>query len=268
MKESYKKAKEKRKILDIQSLCFETDKKVLDNVNWTVLEGERWVLLGANGAGKTSLLSTVCAYNTPSSGSMCVNGKTYENYDWQKVRQKIALVGSQIKRNIAASESVLDVVISGKFAQINYWGKVTKALVAEAMAKLRSVGLARIADSQWSYISQGERQKVLLARALMLKPSIVFLDEPCAGLDPVARKKFVNFLDKLSARKDIPAIVMATHYVEEIPPSFTRAIAIKRGRVLACGDIRAVMDSDFLSNLYGAKCVLKKNAGRYSLRVM
>lgn len=256
MKKTNQKAKEKKKILDIQKLCFVTDHPVLSNIDWQVFEGERWVLLGANGAGKTSLISTICAYNTPSSGEMTVDGKTYSNYDWQKVRQKIALVGSQIKRSFGANESVLDVVVSGKFAQINYWGRISNALRQEAIAKLRSLGIARLAPRLWSYISQGERQKVLLARALMLTPTIVFLDEPCAGLDPVARKNFIKFLDKLSKNKKIPAIILATHYVEEIPDSFQKAIALKSGRVLFSGDISDVMSSSVMSRIYSSPCLL------------
>jgi len=265
MKETLQKAKKIKKILDIEGLSFIADKPVIQSINWSVNDGERWVLLGANGAGKTSLISTICAYNTPSCGTLTVDGNTYSSYDWQKVREKIALVGSQLKRNIERYEPVLDVVISGKFAMINYWGKVTKALAAEALEKLERLHIGYLAKSSWGYISQGERQKVMLARALMIKPTVIFLDEPCTGLDPVARKNFVKFLDELAKDKSNKAIIMASHYVEEIPPSFTHAIIIKGGKVLVSGKIKDVMTSANLSEAYGQKCILRKTNGYYRL---
>lgn len=256
-----------KKILDIRNLCFSTEKQILDDINWTVLEGERWVLLGGNGAGKTSLISTICAYNTPSSGEMFVDGEEYSNFNWQKMRERIALVGSQLRRAINRTEKVIDVIVSGKFGQINYWGKITKQLVKEAYEQMIRFGIEHLVDSDWLLISQGERQKVLLARAMMLKPSVVFLDEPCTGLDPIARREFVKFLDLLCADKSIPAIIMATHYVEEIPPSFTHAIIIKDGKLLAQGKIDKVLTSKNLSEAYGASCKLSKSKGFYKLSV-
>lgn len=267
MKKTSQKAKEINKILDIRKLTFIADKTIIDSIDWQVNEGERWVLLGANGAGKTSLISTICAYNTPSSGTMTVDGKTYSDYDWQKVREKIALVGSQLKRNIERDETVLEVVISGKFAMINYWGRISKELAAEAMRKLKYLHIGTLANNRWGYISQGERQKVMLARALMVKPTVIFLDEPCTGLDPAARKNFVEFLDELATDRRNKAIIMATHYVEEIPPSFTHAIIIKNGKVLASGKISEVMTSSNLSEAYGQKCTLRKSRGHYRLEI-
>lgn len=268
MKKTPQKAKKIKKILDIRELSFEVaDKKILDAINLEVLAGERWVMLGANGSGKTSLISTICAYNTPSSGAMTVDGKTYSEYDWQKVREKIALVGSQLQRQIDNDEHVVDVVVSGKYAQINYWGEMTVKLVKEAYARMKRMGVGHLIDSSWAYISQGERQKILIARALMIKPSLVFLDEPCTGLDPIARRSFIEFLDELAKDRKIPAVIMATHYVEEIPPSFTHAMIIKDGKIMAAGKKEDVLTSKTLSDAYGAKCTLKKSGRYYELKV-
>lgn len=266
MKKLATKAKEKN-ILSIKGLCFTTFRNVLDSIDWEIFEGERWVMLGANGAGKTSLISTICAYNTPSSGEMSICGKTYSLYDWRKVRGKIALVGTSLDRATRPSETVLEVVAGGKFAMINFFGRITKKLASEALRNLKKSGIEKIALDSWEYISQGERQKALIARALMVKPNIVLLDEPCSGLDPVARNEFRRFLDKLSADKKIPAIILATHHVEEIPPSFKNAILIKDGKVLASGKIDKVVNSKNLSELYGAKCEIKKTKGFYELKV-
>lgn len=268
MKTVPQKAQKIKRILELENLSFIADKPIIDSITWNVDEGQRWVLLGANGAGKTSLISTLCAYNTPSSGRMCVDGKEYSNFNWQKVRERIALVGSQLRQNIDRSENALEVVVSGKFAQINFWGKITKPLIMEAYKKMKALGVGHLVDSKWGTLSQGERQKILIARSLMTKPSVVFLDEPCIGLDPVARKKFIAFMKKLADNKKIPAIVLATHYVDEIPDSFTHALIIKKGRIIACGKISDVMNSQNLSKAYGAKCELSKVRGSYSLKVL
>ncbi len=265
MAKAIRKAK---KILDLEEISFIADRPVLKDINWTVYEGERWALLGANGSGKTSLISTICAYNTPSSGRMAVAGREYSACNWQDTRRKIALVGGDLRRRIGATEKVVEVIVSGKFAQINYWGKITRPLVMEAYDKMLRLGIENLIDSDWAYISQGERQKVLLARALMLKPSVVFLDEPCSGLDPIARRDFIEFLNSLCADKGIPAIVMATHYVEEIPPAFGHALIIKGGEILASGKIAEVLNSANLSKAYGAPCKLSKRANSYSLKVL
>lgn len=266
MKKLGTKAKEK-KILSVKGLSFTTFRKVLDSIDWEIFEGERWVMLGANGAGKTSIISTICAYNTPSSGEMSVCGKTYSRSDWRKVRGKIALIGTSLDRATRPSETVLEVVAGGKFAMINFFGTITKELAKEAMRNLKKAGIKHLAFDSWEYISQGERQKALIARALMVKPNIVLLDEPCSGLDPVARNEFRKFLDKLSSDAKIPAIILATHHVEEIPPSFKKAIIINDGKVLTSGNIDEVMTSKNLSKAYKAKCSIRKTRGIYELKV-
>ena len=256
-----------KKTVEIKNLSFIADKEILSNLNWVFCSGERWVILGANGAGKTSLLSTICAYNTPSSGELIVNGKKYSAYDWNLVRREISLVGSHLERAIRPAETVLDTVMSGKLAMINYWGKLDKKLIAEAKRKLISLGISDLAFRTWGQISQGERKKVLIARAMMIKPKILFLDEPCSGLDPLARKKFLQFLSDLCKNSKIPAIAMTTHYVEEIPSAFTHCLILREGKILAAGKIEDVMTSANLSKAYGVKCVLSRSRGKYSLKI-
>ncbi len=267
MNSDSRKAKKIKKILCACGLGFEADRPIISDINWEVYQGERWILIGANGAGKTSLLSTLCAYNTPSFGSMSVDGKEYSTYNWQKMRERIALVGSHLRRGINRDEKAIEVVISGKFGQINYWGALPRRLIMEAYSKMKRLGIGNLVDSSWNTISEGERQKVLLARALMTKPAVIFLDEPCSGLDPVARKAFVSFLEKLCSDKKIPAIVMATHYVEEIPRGFTHALILKGGRVLASGKIEDTLNSRNLSQAYNAKCALSGKPGKYILKI-
>ena len=263
-----KNCKNAKKILEIQNLSLyspDGEKRILDGISLEVSKGERWVLLGANGAGKSSLISAVCGYSMPSECLLRVSGLEYSKDNWQRVRERIALIGTHLHREINPDEKVVDAIIGGKFAMINYWGRITKTLILEAYEKMKQTGIAHLVDASWRFISQGEREKVLIARSLMMKPDVIFLDEPCSSLDPVARRNFVEFMDKLAQKKSLPAIILATHYLEEIPPSFTHALILKNGKVLASGKIADVITSKNLSLAYGAKCKVSKRFGRYSL---
>ena len=257
-----------KRILDIQNLSFIRDKEILKSVCWQVEKGERWALLGANGAGKTTLLSTICGYTSPSAGSMSVNGKTYTECEWSRVREKIAIVSAHINRRIKPFETALEIVVSGEFAMLNFWGTADEKVCAKAVRKMKDLGVFHLAASRWEQLSQGERQKVQIARALMVNPTVMFLDEPCTGLDPVARDNFVAFMGYVAESKKVPAIVLATHYVEEIPPSFTHAIVLKDGEVLAAGEIEKVVKSDVLSEAYGAQCKVSRAKGKFSLKIV
>lgn len=257
-------------ILDIRNLTFKAfaiGRTILDDINWTVNEGEHWVLLGANGSGKTSLLSTICAYNTPSSGSMCVAGHTYSEYDWREMRKQIAIVSAQLNKKIEGYENVLEAVISGTYAMLNFWGTPTEEDERRALVQMEALGIAYLRDSTWDMISQGERQKALIARAMMISPVVMFLDEPCSGLDPVARDNFVAFMDTIARSHGCPPMILATHHVGEIPPSFTHALVLKDGRVRASGLIDGVITNDILSDAYGAVCEVTKEKGKFYLRV-
>ncbi len=252
----------------IKDLSFIVDKPILDKITWNVEKNERWVLMGANGSGKTSLLSTICGYNTPSSGEMTIDDKTYSEYEWQKIRERIAIVSAQINRQIQSTETALETVISGAYAMLNFWGSPSKEVLRRALKNMKDLKISYLQDSLWGKISQGERQKVLIARALMIRPLVMFLDEPCTGLDPVARENFVNFIDELAKKKQSPAMIFATHHVEEIPPSFTHAIVLKDGKVLKSGKIEETLTSKILSQAYNAKCSLTCRNKKFSLKVL
>lgn len=256
-----------KRILEIKNMAFITaSKRILNGVDWNVENGERWALLGANGAGKTSLMSTICGLNYLSGGEMSVCGKKYSECDWSKIKERIAIVSAGINRHIEPTETVLETVVSGAYAMVNFWGEASETVCRRAVRKMRGMKIERLAPCLMGDISNGERQRVLIARALMINPSVLFLDEPCSGLDPVARDKFVSFLNEIAKAEKIPAIVLATHYLEEIPPSFTHALILKDGKTLAAGKIGDVVNSENLSAAYGAKCVVYRRNGRFFLR--
>ncbi len=240
---------------------------ILDDVNWRVERGEHWVILGANGSGKTSLLSALTGYLMPTAGKISLLGQTYGEADWRELRKKIGLVSSSVRQMMADEEPALETVASGKYAMIDFWGRVTRTEKTQALKLLRQVECAYLAERPWRVLSQGERQRVLIGRALMAKPRVLILDEPCAGLDPAAREHFLQFLQRLGAQKNSPTLVLVTHHVEEIMPVFSHLLVLKGGRVLAAGEKADVLNSRNLSQAFNVQMKLNQSENRFALKV-
>jgi iron complex transport system ATP-binding protein len=238
---------------------------ILDGVDWRVERGQHWVILGANGSGKTSLLSALTGYLTPTAGTISLLGKTYGRSDWRELRKQVGIVSSSIRQMMAEDEPALETVASGKYAMIDLWKRLTKVEKDAAMKLLRQVECGYLADRPWRVLSQGERQRVLIGRALMAKPKVLILDEPCAGLDPAAREHFLQFLQRLGKKKNAPTLVLVTHHVEEIMPVFSYLLIVKNGRVLVVGKKSAVLNSKNLSQAFTARMKLQTVGGRYRL---
>jgi iron complex transport system ATP-binding protein len=256
-------------ILEISNLRIErSGVKILDGLSWRVARGQHWVILGANGSGKTSLLSALTGYLMPTGGEIFLLGKIYGQSDWRELRKKIGLVSSSVRQMMADDEPALETVASGKYAMIDFWGHVSRSEKAQAMKLLRQVECEYLAERPWRVLSQGERQRVLIGRALMAKPRVLILDEPCAGLDPAAREHFLQFIQRLGARKNSPTLVLVTHHVEEIMPVFSHLLVLKSGKVLAAGKKPAVLNSKNLSQTFGAKVKLKLKSKRYLMAVL
>ena len=238
---------------------------ILDGVNWRVAAGEHWVILGANGSGKTSLLSALTGYLMPTTGEIFLLGKIYGQSDWRELRKKIGLVSSSVRQMMANDEPALETVASGKYAMIDFWGRLSRVEKARALRFLKQVECEYLAERPWRVLSQGERQRVLIGRALMATPRVLILDEPCAGLDPAAREHFLQFIQRLGAQKNSPTLILVTHHVEEIVPVFSCVLILKNGNVLASGKKSAVLDSKNLSAAFGARMRLFETGSRYTL---
>jgi iron complex transport system ATP-binding protein len=255
-------------ILQVAGLQVERGRTaILRGVDWRVRPGENWVILGANGSGKTSLLKALTGYMPPTRGALMLLGRRYGEADWRELRRHIGVVTSAFTAAIPPAETALDTVVSGKYAQLDLWQAGTAADRRAARRWLQFVGVARLADREWAFLSQGERQRVLIARALMARPQLLVLDEPCAGLDPVAREKFVRFLQTLARRRHAPALVLVTHHVEEIVSAFTHVLLLRAGRVLAAGRRGEVLSSANLTATFGAALQLVRAGTRYRLNV-
>ncbi|MEO6876350.1 MAG: ABC transporter ATP-binding protein [Opitutaceae bacterium] len=250
-------------ILDVTGLrVVRGSTTILDNIAWQVRRGEHWVILGANGSGKTSLLKTLTGFLTPTAGEISVLGQDYGNSDWRALQLHIGVVTSAFAAAIPLAEVALDTVMSGKFAQLDLWKTTSRTDRAEAARLLQLVGASKLAKREWVHFSQGERQRVLIARALMARPKLLILDEPCAGLDPVAREKFLTFINRLARRRRGPSLVLVTHHVEEITPIFTHALLLRGGRVVAAGPRAKLLTSAHLSAALGAPLKLVRDGGR------
>src|SRR3989441_106782 len=255
-------------VLDVRDLQVRRGKTmILNRVSWRVERGQHWVILGANGSGKTSLLSALTGYLTPSGGEIAVLGRRYGETDWRELRKRIGLVSSSVRQMMSGSEPALATIVSGKYAMIDLWGIVSRADRARALRILNQIECDYIAERPWAFLSQGERQRVLIGRALMANPPVLILDEPCAGLDPVAREHFLQFLDRLGRRENAPTLVLVTHHVEEIMPVFNHALLLRAGHVLATGRKRRVLRSGLLSDAFESPVNLRAANGRYLLVV-
>ncbi|MDO8433519.1 MAG: ATP-binding cassette domain-containing protein [Candidatus Binatus sp.] len=259
--------KSDRIVIELSALHVERDAVILDRIDWQVRRGENWAILGANGSGKTSMLRALTGYLPPTSGQISVLGETYGRFDWRVLRERIGLVSSSVHQMMDDNESAVRAVISGRYAQIGYWGGVKPRDRRDGLAILRRVEAITLRDRPWRHLSQGERQRVLIGRALMAAPKLLILDEPCAGLDPVARERFLQFLTRLARRRSAPTMVLVTHHVEEIVALFSHVIILKSGSVLAAGPRARVLNSRNLSIAFDAPVRLANKRGRYSLTV-
>ena len=257
-----------KRILGVSGLTIRRGNVViLENICWQVLAGEHWVILGANGSGKTSLLCALTGYLTPTAGEVEVLGQRYGRTDWRQLRRRLGLVSSAIRRLIPPGEPALETVVSGKYAMIEFWGKMTPAERRRGRQILRQIECLELADRPWLFLSQGERQRVLIGRALMAKPAVLILDEPCAGLDPGAREHFLQFLQRLGRGARPPTLVLVTHHVEEIMPVFSHVLILKKARVMAQGPKKGGLTSAALSEAFVEPVRLRQRQGRYTLEL-
>jgi iron complex transport system ATP-binding protein len=255
-------------VLEISNLKIQrSGVTILDGVNWRVKHGQHWAILGANGSGKTSLLSALTGYLMPTAGEIVLLEKKYGRSDWRELRKKIGIVSSSVRQMMSDDEPALETVASGKFAMIDFWGRLSRTDRNRAQRILKQIECAYLEQRPWRVLSQGERQRVLIGRALMASPRVLILDEPCAGLDPAAREHFLQFLQRLGTRKNAPTLVLVTHHVEEIMPVFSRALLLKKGKVLASGKKSETLTTRNLSQAFGTKLKLNLKAGRFTLNI-
>ncbi|MBO0839480.1 MAG: ABC transporter ATP-binding protein [Sciscionella sp.] len=237
---------------------------LLADIDWAVELDERWVVLGANGAGKSTLLQVAGAQLHPSRGTAHVLGERIGRTDVFELRPRIGWCGAALADRMPVDETVADAVVSAGYGVLGKWREHYDELDTErADGLLKALGIAHLADREFGTLSEGERKRTLIARALMTDPELLLLDEPAAGLDLGGREDLVGQLSLLANDPDAPAMVLVTHHVEEIPPGFTHALLLRRGRIVAAGLLADVLTEEHLSTAFGQDLILRRLGDRY-----
>ncbi|MEV0341276.1 ABC transporter ATP-binding protein [Nocardia sp. NPDC050713] len=236
-------------------------------VTWQVELDERWVVLGPNGAGKTSLLRMAAAEMHPTSGIAHLLGEVIGKVDVNELRPRIGLSSAALANRVPLDEKVSDLVVSAGYAVLGRWRERYDDVDTDrAIDMLESLGAEHLSDRTYGTLSEGERKRVLIARALMPDPELLLLDEPAAGLDLGGREELVERLGDLAADPEAPAMVLVTHHVEEIPPGFTHGLLLNEGEVVAQGLLTDVLTSENLSDAFRQSIALDRVDGRYFAR--
>jgi iron complex transport system ATP-binding protein len=274
-------------IIDCQSVGYgQQDVEILADINWRIESGQHWAVLGPNGSGKTTLLKIACGYLWPTSGRVFRLGE--ELIDLMELRRSIGWISSGMIADIPPTDSALETVVSGRLGQFGLkhfpdFGP-TDADFADAAAELRHMGCQDLGDKPFGVLSQGERQQVLIVRARMARPLLLVLDEPCAGMDPGVRERFLVWLnqrlnDKVRMTNDewksgstdirhssfdirhFPTTVLVTHHIEEIVPSIQNALILSAGRIHAVGRTRDVVTRDTIEAVYRTRLARIETSG-------
>ena len=241
---------------------------LLDQVNWVIDEADRWVIIGPNGAGKTTLLQIVSAHMHPTSGMASILDEVLGAVDVFELRPRIGMTSAALADRIPRSESVGNVIVSAGYAVLGRWTEQYDATdfqrAGELMAQLH---VERLGKRTFGTLSEGERKRVQIARALMTDPELLLLDEPAAGLDVAGRESLVETLGEIVTSDVAPATVLVTHHLEEIPQGMTHALLLKGGTVVAAGPIGDVLTDDLLTETFDLPLHVQHQDGRWSARV-
>ncbi|MDE9364470.1 ABC transporter ATP-binding protein [Luteipulveratus sp. YIM 133132] len=241
--------------------------RLLDDVTWEVEEGERWVVLGPNGAGKTTLLQVASGRMHPTTGVAGVLSEVLGAVDVFELRPRIGLASAAIAERIPSDERVGDVVVTASYGVVGRWREAYDSLDHDRAGELLgALGAGHLAQRRFGTLSEGERKRVQIARALMTDPELMLLDEPAAGLDLGGREDLVARLGMLAQDVAAPAMVLVTHHVEEIPPGFTDVLMLREGKVVAAGPLELALTEANLSATFGMPLTLDRHGERWSAR--
>ncbi|MDY6997140.1 MAG: ATP-binding cassette domain-containing protein [Actinomycetota bacterium] len=254
-------------VLDLAEVTFRrAGKQIIDGISLTVQPGEHWALLGPNGAGKSTLLGFCAAVTFPTSGTVRVLGQQMGRVDLTEVRRLIGHVNP--RHRLQYSLSVREIVLTGITATIDTpmrWAP-TDSELERAEAMLDAVGLSHKADDVWPTLSQGERGRTLIARALIAEPRLLLLDEPTTGLDVAAREQLLETIDALDDTHPEVASILVTHHLEELPTTTTHALLIAEGRTVAAGPARQTLTTDNISAAFAHPVSVGYDEGRWTAR--
>lgn len=242
------------KLLEVRDVCFKRGgNQILENINWRTSPGEHWVILGPNGAGKTTLAAIISGRNYPSSGAVSILGETLGKVPVVDFHQRVGLCSSSLLKAVPGQQIVKHLILTAAYGTlVGVRGQEYEGIdFARAKDLMELFGVTVLANRQIGTLSDGERQRVMIARALMADPEILVLDEPMAGVDLQARELLISALDELASHPTSPQIILVTHHLEEVPASFNRIMLLRQGRVMACGNIEQLLNEVNLSRSFG-----------------
>lgn len=242
-------------------------KHILTSINWTVEPGDHWAVIGLNGSGKTSLLAIVSGYSFPSDGEVTVLGKKFGSCDLRELRKSIGWVSSSLQESLLTEEKVEDIVLSGRFASIGLYDTPSGRDRKRATELMEQFGCLEFRERAYSTLSQGEKQRVILARSLMNSPKVLVLDEPCTGLDIFAREHFLAAIEAIAAAPNPPTMLYVSHHIDEILPPFNKTMLLKKGSVHSSGETHAVLRQSNLTDFFGSPVELAWRNGRPRLHL-
>src|SRR5437868_10127237 len=253
-------------VLRLQDVAVRRDGAgLLRGIDWAVEEGERWVIIGPNGAGKTTLLQVAATLLYPSEGSADVLGERIGQTDIFELRPRLGLASSALAERIPPEEKVIDLVLTASYAVLGRWTEEYNSDdVTRAVELIDMMGAAHLIRRRFSTLSEGERKRVQIARAMMPDPEMLLLDEPAAGLDLGGREDLLRRLSMLARDPKAPMMVLVTHHVEEVPDGFTHAMLLRRGSVLAAGPIEEVFTARNLSRCFGVQLEIEHRQSRWT----
>src|SRR6516225_4362245 len=253
-------------VLKLRGVSVRRDTSLLlRNVDWTAHEHERWIVIGPNGAGKTTLLQVVATLLFPTEGTAEVLGEKLGEVDVFDLRPRIGLTSAALAERVPAGEKVIDLVLTASYAILGRWKEEYESSdVTRAVELLDALGCAHLIRRRFATLSEGERKRVQIARAMMPDPEILLLDEPAAGLDLGGREDLLRRLSRLARDPKAPMIVLVTHHVEEVPDGFTHAMLLRRGTVLAAGPISDVFTARNLSRCFGVPLEIEYRQSRWT----
>ncbi|MCS7461138.1 ATP-binding cassette domain-containing protein [Paenibacillus doosanensis] len=254
-------------VLSLENIHFiREERSILSDVELRVNDGEHWVILGKNGSGKTTILEFINGYQFPSRGKVQVLGHTYGECDVREVRKQIGYISQSLYEKLNPGDPVWEVIATGEYGFLRFYQEIPAEVRQKALEMLGVVKLAHLANQPLGTLSQGERKKVMLARALMTSPRILIMDEPCSGLDLFERERLLENINDLG--KQNITVVYVTHHIEEIMPMFSHVALIDQGRIIASGKKEDVLNEENLLKAFQVPFSLEWFQGRPWIKVL
>lgn len=250
-------------IIELRDVSWRRDQTmILKNMNWQVERGQHWCIVGLNGSGKTTMLNVVNGYIWPTSGQVEVLDERFGNVDLRELRKRIGWVSTSLQQKLHGHHTALNIILSGKFASIGLYDQTSDEDLEQAHDLMRFLGCEELAQRTYDTLSQGQRQKILIARALIANPDLLILDEPCTGLDIFSREQLLQMIQRIAQQPGGPTLLYVTHHIEEIVPCFTHTLLIRQGEIYKADTTPNCLTSEVLSDFFGTGVAIQQHEDR------